>query len=66
MSNLDDDEECALCLDAQRELRFRPCGHSLMCELCTLKLIARSTDMVQVSELHGAHQGGGAVPARTR
>ena len=46
MSNLDDDEECALCLDAPRELRFRPCGHSLMCELCTLKLIARSTDMV--------------------
>jgi hypothetical protein len=46
MTNLDDDEECALCLDAPRELRFRPCGHSLMCELCTLKLIARSTDMV--------------------
>ena len=44
--SLDDDEECALCLDAGRELRFRPCGHSLMCELCTLKLIARSANMV--------------------
>ena len=46
MSELDDDEACALCLDAPRELRFRPCGHSLMCEHCTLKLIARSANMV--------------------
>lgn len=42
----DDESTCIACQDQPRCVRFHECGHSLMCELCTLKLIAHSTGKV--------------------
>ena len=36
---------CIVCQDSAREVRFHECGHSITCQLCTLKLIAHSTGM---------------------
>ena len=33
---------CTICFDVPRNVRFRPCHHSTMCDGCVLKLIARS------------------------
>ena len=33
----EDNENCAVCMERPRKLRFRPCGHAVCCELCTIR-----------------------------
>ena len=37
-----EDEECIICLDAQRNHAFKPCGHNVSCEECAVALRSRS------------------------
>jgi hypothetical protein len=37
-SNEDTERDCQLCLSSPVATRFRPCGHAIGCELCTLKV----------------------------
>merc|ERR1712195_260532 len=32
-----DSESCAVCIERPRTVRFRPCGHAVCCDLCTIK-----------------------------
>jgi len=32
----EDFEDCSLCYERMRETRYRPCGHAIACERCTL------------------------------
>ena len=36
-----DDPRCVVCAEAPREVVFTACGHCLLCERCTVELIAR-------------------------
>ena len=31
------EENCAVCMERPRKMRFRPCGHAVCCELCTIR-----------------------------
>ena len=33
----EDSGSCAVCMDRPCAVRFRPCGHAVCCELCTVK-----------------------------
>ena len=33
----EDNENCAVCMERPRKIRFRPCGHAVCCELCTIR-----------------------------
>ena len=33
----EDGESCSVCMSRPRTMRFRPCGHAVCCELCTIK-----------------------------
>ena len=33
----EDSESCAVCIERPRTVRFRPCGHAVCCDLCTIK-----------------------------
>ena len=30
-------ENCGVCMERPRTIRYRPCGHAVCCELCTIK-----------------------------
>ena len=33
----EDSESCAVCMERPCTMRYRPCGHAICCELCTIK-----------------------------
>ena len=35
--DVEDNENCAVCMERPRKIRFRPCGHAVCCELCTIR-----------------------------
>ena len=37
LSTDEDSESCAVCIERPRTVRFRPCGHAVCCDLCTIK-----------------------------
>ena len=37
LSAEEDSESCAVCIERPRTVRFRPCGHAVCCDLCTIK-----------------------------
>ena len=70
----EDGESCNVCMSRPCTMRFRPCGHAVCCELCTIKAcepvqqrLQCPTCRVEVARLERlpAHDGSGA-PRRKR
>ena len=40
---VEDGESCTVCMSRPRTVRNQPCGHAMLCELCTIKMIKSRT-----------------------